>query len=276
MANFKVILLLLLLLICACHNTTTTSKGVVTIDTAHVQYPHTPDFGKHIKPLFAFFALHQHLIAFDTDIDFADQGFGPIDDYDNFIEAGHLFSKTQVHAVLFYDFAVSNYRPLARLLIYKQSKVDGLWHQVLSDTIEVASRRYKFRDWNSDGIADLSCVWNGWDHGGHGPISWQLWLVDKQGIPHTVKDFEQIDDPKIDSFTGHIFSNTEYHNSKKTVEYKFIGNKIIKISDEMCTDYNSPSIVTYYRNNNVIKRIKLKEGKSIYTPKYESYEEMDY
>lgn len=247
-----------------------------TADTTKaVQYPDTPDFAAHLAPLLSFFERNKSLPAFDTDIFFDDQGFGPIDHYYNFIHAGHIFSKNQIHALLFYDIGVKDYMPLARMVVYKKGASGTPWYKVLDDTCEVFNYYFKYRDWNGDGIKDLSYEWDGWEGGGHGPVSWHLWLTDKNGLLHKVNGFEDIDDPQIDSLTNHVFSNSVWqHTAEEMAEYKFSGNHIIKISDDMVVEYDNPDTVFYYRNGDMIKKRKLKHGQQLYLPKQDEGEDI--
>jgi hypothetical protein len=231
-------------------------------------YPDIPDFPLHYKPLFSFFEQHKSDTAFDTTISFYDQGFGGIDNYYNFVHAGHLFSKTQIHAVVFYDIADKDYRPFARMIVYKK-KGKNDWDKVLEDSTEVTNFRFRYKDWNCDGINDLSYVENGWWNGGHGPISWWLWLIDKNGIPHKVKGFDNLDDPRIDSYSHHIFSRSEFHTGVQTAEYKFAGYRIMKISADMYTDYDDPEVVIYHWNTKKEKRVRLKPEQVIFTPMHD-------
>ena len=87
-----------------------------------VKWPDTPDFEKHIAPLLSFVERNKLRPAFDTDIAFDDQGFGPVDNYYNFVKAGNLFSDKLRHMLLFYDFAERDYMPLARMAVYVEDK----------------------------------------------------------------------------------------------------------------------------------------------------------
>ncbi len=264
-------LCLLIVLAISCKNgTQVPSKAVSVKDTAnqHIKYPDTPDFAAHLAPLLAFFERNKAQTTFDTDISYEDQGFGGPDNYYNFIHAGHIFCDTQTHAVVFYDIADKDYHPFARMIVYKKTRHDT-WIKVLEDSTIVSDFAFRYRDWNGDGIKDLSYVENGWNHGGHGPITWWLWLIDKNGIPHRVKGFDDLNDPRRDSYTHHIFTNIEGHTYKEMAEYKFSGNRIIKTSDDMVIDYDHDDTLTYYRKGKVVKQVKLKPGQQVYTPKRE-------
>ncbi|MCW3123563.1 MAG: hypothetical protein JWQ38_3055 [Flavipsychrobacter sp.] len=233
----------------------------------YVKWPDSPDFHKHITPLLSYFDRHKDQSAFDTAISFEDQGFGPIDNYYNFITAGHLFSRTQVHAVLFFDIDLREGAPLACLEAYRKS--DTSWEKVCEDTIENAIGRIRYKDWNCDGIKDLSYVMNGWEVGGHGPIEWELWLADKSGNFKKVKGFENLDDPKIDSITHHIFTNTVInHQGDEHIEYKFAGNKIVLL-DKVYIDFNGEPINPYYKKVNNVREVKLKPGQELFVPLFD-------
>jgi len=243
---------------------------LTSIDSVKQQkiLPDTPDFPAHIKPLLSYFDQHRAESTFDTDIAFDDQGFGPTDHFYNFIKAGPLFSKTQTHAVVLYDVGVKDYRPLARLTVYKKEEPDT-WRLVLDDTISVGNIRFRYKDWNSDGIADLSYVEDGWENGSHGPISWNLWLVDSSGNLHPVKGFEKLNDPRIDSFTNHIFTNNIVgHTEMWMEEYKFSRNKIIKLIDIYTDGLETPYKTKYYRHGKFIKNGK--RNSNIYLEKYDA------
>lgn len=234
-------------------------------------WPDVPDFLAHCTPLLSFFESHKSDTAFDTTISFYDQGFGGADNYYNFVHAGHIFSPTMIHAVVFYDVAEKDYRPFAKMIVYKKNG-PATWNTVLEDSTAVSDFRFRYKDWNCDGIKDLSYVENGWEHGGHGPISWWLWLVDKKGVPHRVKGFEDLDNPKIDSLSHHIFSTSTYHTGTEMVEYRFNGNRIVKISDQMYTDFDDPEQVIYQNKGREVKRVRLKPGQEVFTPKKEEEE----
>jgi hypothetical protein len=236
---------------------------------ASIKWPDTPDFDRHTAPLFRFIQHHRYQPAFDTMIAFDDQGFGGVDNFYNFVQAGKLFDSTHEHMLLFYDFGMHEYMPHARMLVYV--KHDSKWCKVLDDTTDVSDFQWRFIDWNSDGIADLSYVSNGWEHGGHGPISWWLWLVDKKGLLHRVKGFDDLDNPIVDSITSHIFTNTVVdHRATSSTEYKFAGNRIVNLG-EYYSDFDTADVVRYSRNGHYIKTIKLKPGvKSWYTPKHDT------
>ena len=249
------------------------AKPVVIKDSVSQKiYPDIPEFPSHYLPLLSFFERHKCDNAFDTTVYFDDQGFGGPDNYYNFIHAGHIFSKTQIHAVVFYDIADKDYRPFARMIVYKKTGPKQ-WDIVLEDSTVVGDFRFRYKDWNCDGINDLSYTENGWEHGGHGPITWWLCLIDKKGIPHRVKGFDDLSDPKIDSYSHHIFSNNEFHTGEMMVEYKFSGSHILNISDEMIVDYDRPDVVTYSWNGKFIKKRQLKPDEQIYTPKHDVEEE---
>jgi hypothetical protein len=233
-----------------------------------IKWPDTPDFDRHTAPLFRFLQTHRHQPAFDTDISFDDQGFGAIDNFYNFVQAGNIFDSAHKHMLLFYDFAMQEYMPLARMLVYV--KRDDKWCKVLDDTTVVSDFRFRRHDWNSDGIVDLSYVENGWEHGGHGPISWWLWLVDKGGLLHRVKGFEDLDNPKIDSVTHHIFTNSVFmHSASDMKEYKFVGNRIVNLG-EYYSDFDTADVVRYSKNGHYQKTIHLKQGQDIYTPLHDT------
>lgn len=218
-----------------------------------------------MAPLFTYWEQHKHLSVFDTIIDFTDQGFGLIDNFYNFIYAGHLFSDTQTHVLLLYDIAVKDYSPLARILIYKRNMATAQWHKVFDDTLNNPNCYFKNKDWNGDGIRDFSYMYTSW-HTGRGPITWYLWLIDKKGMPHKVKGFEEIDDPQIDIFTHHIFSNEEGMQQETMAEYIFSADSMKKISDDMVVDYNYPNVVTYYRDGELIRKVTMKSWQRVYTP----------
>src|SRR5438045_2681152 len=98
---------------CSSRHTPGNGKGKMVSDTVarlqdttkNVKWPDVPDFDKHLAPLLAFVERNKLRPAFDTDIAFGDQGFGPVDNYYNFVKAGNLFSDKQRHMLLFYDFA---------------------------------------------------------------------------------------------------------------------------------------------------------------------------
>ncbi len=233
----------------------------------YVSWPDSPDFHRHYMPLLSFFDRKKTLSTFDTAIHFEDQGFGAIDNYYDFIVAGHLFSPTQVHAVLFYDVDLRESLPLACLQVYL--KVDTGWQKVCEDTIENAWGRVRYKDWNCDGIMDLSYVKNGWHGGGHGPIEWRLWLVDKNGNLTKVKGFDDLDDPKIDSITHHLFTNTVLnHEGLENDEYKFAGNRVILLH-KLFTGFDGLPMDTFYRHIKGLKEAKLKPGQQIYVPLYD-------
>jgi len=247
-------------------NKTLTNK--ISSDSIKKQtvWPDTPDFPSHIAPLLSYFNLHKNDTSFDTLISFTDQGFGPIDYYYNFTKAGHLFSSAQTHALVFYDIGIRNYCPLALLIVYKKNK-DGIWEQVLLDTVSVSNIRFRYKDWNNDGIGDLSYFENGWWNGGHGPITWYLWLVDNNGNLHKVKGFEDLDDPKIDSFTNHIFTNTIVNHEELWMqEFKFSGNRSIKLWDIYEEDFYPKAKIKYYSHEKLIKSVK--HSKEVYVPKH--------
>ncbi len=239
----------------------------ITADSSSnkIKYPDTPDFVAHSKPLLAFFERHKSDTAFDTTISFYDQGFGAIENFYNFIHAGHIFSRNQIHAVVFYDIGEKNAMPFAKMIVYKKNG-NNTWKKVLEDSTEVSNFRFRYKDWNCDGINDLSFVENGWWNGGHGPITWWLWLIDKNGVPHKVNGFDDLDNPKIDSYSHHIFSTKEFHTGMEIAEYKLSGYRILKISEDMYSDYDDPEEVIYHWNTKKEKRVRLKPGQVIFTP----------
>ena len=145
---------------------------------------------------------------------------------------------------------------------------------MFDDTLSVSDMRFYYRDWNGDGIRDFSYMEDGWLHGGHGPITWYLWLARRDGTLAPVKDFEDLDDPKIDSLTGHIFSNhVANHQGVEMGEYVFKGNRIIKLHD-IYSSFDTPEVARYYKNNKLIKTARFKtRSAGVYLPKHEEDDE---
>jgi hypothetical protein len=233
-------------------------------DTAK-KWPDVPDFKAHIAPTLSFFERNKRRSSFDTVVDFTDQGFGPVDDYYNCVVSGHLFLPHQQHAIISYNYGLVDWMTKSRLTVLKKSKT-GSWRRVLNDTLTGTWCDPRYIDWNSDGIADLSYVSNGWNNGGHGPISWAVWLMDKNGMPRRFKGFDNLNDPQIDSFTHHIFSNDlAQHQYMILTEYRIEGMKLVKLR-QYEYDITDDEVVSEIRHGKVVRKFRLKKGEKIYTP----------
>jgi hypothetical protein len=267
--NFRSVIFfyLFVLLISGCGNNQANEANTLRVDDTLVISADTPNIAAYIPPLFSFFERNKNQMSFDTNIYFLHDDWGHLKD---FVIGGHIFSQTQTHALIVYNVMAGQTSPDAHILAYKK---DGTtWSKVLDDTILRSIDHYihfKYRDWNCDGIKDLGYVENGWEGGGHGPITWNIWLVDKDGQLSKVHGFEELNDPNVDSITGHVFTNDiSSHIALYLDEYKFSGNRIIKLPTRYIEDYATNEHY-YHKNDKLIKKTKGKANKPIYRPKYE-------
>lgn len=176
--------------------------------------------------LFDYFTRHRSEDRFDTLDDRYQRYGGPANYPPYIVQAGHLFSDTQVHALLYYSDEQG-----AGLFVYR--KQDGEWLQVLADTSARAmagNALPELKDWNGDGIRDLSLYqrpalsMSVIDH-------YTLWLMDSRGKQlYYIRGFPEIENPEADTVSGRISSSYYYHGERKS-EYRFDKDSVIRTKE---------------------------------------------
>jgi hypothetical protein len=138
--------------------------------------PHEPDTAFLRKRLFRFFESHKNKDVFDTTDDTYAKYWGTSS---WFVDAGHLFNKNQVHAMILYSDELTT-----KMFIYL--KKNKHWIKIFENT-NIGNFRWEpeLKDWNGDGTKDIYFS----EH-----KSWSdavsLWLVEKSGEKiHYIKEF---------------------------------------------------------------------------------------
>lgn len=197
-----------------------TDSSVVIADTLR-----SPDISVLRENLFVYFTNHRSESFFDTTDETFQKWGGPANFPPYTVQAGELFAKGQIHAMIFYSDEAG-----AGLFIYKK-QVDN-WIKIFEDTSDVLSAGNSsplIKDWNFDGVKDL-CLY-------YQPAlsmsvigNYALWLMAPEGSKLTyVKGFSEIENPETDSLSNTIIGSYYYHGARKS-EWKFVGNRIKKIS----------------------------------------------
>ena len=173
-----------------------------------------PDIDFMRQRLFGFFMNHKNEEVFDTsDYTYTDWG-GIISFAPYIVQSGHLLNDRQTHCIIFISDSVT-----AELRVYLKQK--NSWLKIY-ETIDSGNLPYPasllnghplafdFIDWNHDGVKDI-CFSNGYDMNRKSE-KYEVWLTGRKGRNiYYLKDFSNIDEPKIDSTAGYIHS--EYYHA---------------------------------------------------------------
>ncbi|MBS1688838.1 MAG: hypothetical protein JSS96_08955 [Bacteroidetes bacterium] len=244
MKNSQVLQLLLLALI-SCNNVVQNGRGAnansssVRVDTAKKDIDE-PNIRMLRQRLFDYFERNKTKNVFDTTDYTYGMYWGPTEYPPYSVEAGHLFNKRQYHAVVFYSDGAG-----AGLTVYLKGPRG--WKKIFEDTSidgTPASAFPDYRDWNRDGVKDISLL-----HGRATEINetTDLWLMDRKGDRlYALDSFSEIVNPEQDSLTGHILSYSTCgcaDNCMLISEYAFKGYELKKlyfVNIACCLDSKDP------------------------------------
>ncbi len=168
--------------------------------------PPEPDPYAHRRNLFGYLSRHKRDTVFDTVDDAFSKYWGP-DTYPPYeVMAGHLFSPTQFHCILFYDDENAG--------MYVYVRKHGNWQKIFQDTgFHCTNGRsgLQLKDWNGDHVPDIFSESTGATSNAQ---TFALWLMKSDGLKvYPIQDFEDVPNPEIDSATGNINFNTVASNS---------------------------------------------------------------
>lgn len=216
--------------------------------------PNAPNIDTLRKRLFAYFDTHRNLDTFSYYDDTYSKYWGPSMYPAYYIQAGHLFNKAQLHAMVCYCDERS-----AGMRIYL--KKNSIWRKIYEDTtLNNGGGGYalELKDWNSDGMPDI-CL------NEKGPTdevqTYMLWLMDKRGTAvHYVDKFESVTNPEIDSRNDHIVSWYVHNVGMTRCEYQFDRYTLkeilcVSVGETAEHSRDSSGCVHYYRNDKTIKEI---------------------
>ena len=137
-----------------------------------------------------------------------------------FVQIGHLFSARQIHAIVYY---ANDYD--AGITIYLRE--NGKWQKIFSGPCGI--RGPELKDWNNDGVPDISM-----DNGGTPDpgSNISVWLTDKSGKSiHPVDEMDDLRNPVLDSATHHVVAENMNNYGFTHGEYIFKNYKM-ELSEE--------------------------------------------
>jgi len=133
-----------------------------------------------------------------------------------FVQIGHLFSTRQIHAIVYH----ANDDDAGFTVYLRENRK---WRKIFAGPSGI--RGPEFRDWNNDGVRDISM-----DNGGTndpGSII-GLWLTDKSGRSiHPVAEMDQLRNPVLDSATHHVVTENMHNFWYSYEEYIFKNYKMV-------------------------------------------------
>ncbi len=202
--------------------------------------------------LFACFRRHLADTAFDTTDDTYVRSYQGINFPPYAIKMGHLFSKRQLHAVIFWDDDRST-----GIQVYKRQ--GKTWQLIFKDTTLrgiTGEDQPEFKDWNNDGIKDMTVRVS--EHM-YAIDAYDLWVMDSGGNHLSkVKHFRDIGDPQTEPGTFHITSDVMPSNIMVHAEYTLKGKTLLNnYSIQIACLGDNDDIrfdITQARNGKVISR----------------------
>ena len=201
-------------------------NGKISDTTTKSDTLHAPDIDTLRSDLFQYFKNHK----LDDSLEYIDDRYqrwgGPANFPAYTLKIGRLFLPDQVHALIFYSDENG-----AGLFVFQ--KHDNDWIEIFadsSDRLSAGPSVPECKDWNFDGIKDLSLYYP--------PAismsvigNYALWLMDHNGSKLSyIKGFDEIENPETDT-SGHKIIGSYYYHGARRSEWKFNGNKLVKISE---------------------------------------------
>lgn len=224
-----------------------------------------PDIAAERKKILDFFEVHKLEDTFYLqDRTYADW-WGLWSSSINCVVAGHLFHKAHTHAVLYY----LDDKERGTLAVYLKAG-DG-WQQIYVDTALSESLNMSFKDWNEDGILDLSLEHN--RPVNTSDINYSVYLIDKAGkAVHAVEGFEELRSPEIDTITRQIITENQYREAETFGIYNFAGSQLKEISTICIYDYwgrqekDAKWTIVYEKKGEKYKEVKAETLRQLPAP----------
>jgi len=176
-----------------------------------------------------YFERHKPEDKFDTsDRTYADW-WGLWQSSVNSVRAGHLFSSQHIHAIVYVPVAEGK----ATLTVYIKDK--GAWREIFSASTTDDLDLY-LADWNGDGIKDLSMKHR--LYSGSTDQLYDVYLADQSGLNLLkVAEFDELRSPAIDTPSGNIITENDWHGVETLGEYQIRGTAIVQLREVTVTNY---------------------------------------